>query len=73
LFGFVFSRFSHHPLDKDAPLGDPVIYNIQSRYAIGAELRINCTSFDYRPAARLHWIINGKAVRNRIINHQKKY
>ncbi|XP_046443295.1 uncharacterized protein LOC124193487 [Daphnia pulex] len=46
---------------EDAPLGDPVIYNIQSRYAIGAELRINCTSFDYRPAARLHWIINGKA------------
>nr|CAH0104990.1 unnamed protein product [Daphnia galeata] len=45
---------------EDAPLGDPVIYNIQSRYAIGDQLKINCTSFDYRPAARLQWIINGK-------------
>ncbi|XP_045034461.1 uncharacterized protein LOC116928436 [Daphnia magna] len=45
---------------EDAPMADPVIYNIQSRYAIDDELRINCTSFDYGPASRLHWIINGQ-------------
>lgn len=44
-------------------MADPVIYNIQSRYAIDDELRINCTSFDYGPASRLHWIINGQLVR----------
>ncbi|XP_059353124.1 uncharacterized protein LOC130695933 isoform X1 [Daphnia carinata] len=45
---------------EDAPTADPVIYNIQSRYAIDDELRINCTSFHYGPASRLHWIINGQ-------------
>ena len=40
-----------------------MIYNIQSHYAVGDELRINCTSFDSRPAARLHWLVNGQLVK----------
>ena len=43
-------------------MGDPVIYNARTGYAIGERLDINCTSFQSRPAARLQWFINGKSV-----------
>jgi len=46
----------------DTPMGDPVIYNARTGYAIGERLDINCTSFQSRPAARLQWFINGKSV-----------
>lgn len=46
----------------DTPAGDPVIYNIQSRYAIGDTLDINCTSFESRPAAKLKWFVNSYPV-----------
>lgn len=45
-------------------MGDPVIYNIQSSYRLGDELRINCTSFDSRPGAALSWHLNGDPVRH---------
>lgn len=38
-----------------------MIYNIQSSYAVGDELRINCTLYDYRPL-RLYWLVNGQLV-----------
>lgn len=46
----------------DTPIGDPVIYNIQSRYAVGDQLDINCTCFESKPAARLQWYLNGNLV-----------
>ena len=42
---------------------DPVIYNLQSRYAVGQRLNVNCSSGESRPAARLHWLVNGRIVR----------
>lgn len=56
----IFFSFPFFFLSADTPMGDPVIYNIQSRYSVGDLLNINCSSFESRPAAQLAWFINGQ-------------
>ena len=44
------------------PLDPPSIVGVASFYNPGDLVEINCTSYESKPAAELHWIINGQNV-----------
>ena len=52
----VFSVFSA------LPRGGPTIKGGRLRYSLGDSVDVNCTSADSKPAADLHWFINGQPV-----------
>ncbi|CAH0386016.1 unnamed protein product [Bemisia tabaci] len=46
------------------PTEGPKIFGGRPRYQIGDTVRLNCTSERSKPAAQLHWFINGAPVDN---------
>ena len=44
------------------PRGGPTIKGGRLRYSLGDSVDVNCTSADSKPAADLHWFINGQPV-----------
>ena len=44
------------------PKTGPIITGGRLRYSLGDSVDVNCTSADSKPAADLHWLINGQPV-----------
>ena len=44
------------------PKGQPRISGMRRSYRLGEKVKVNCTSERSKPAAALHWYINGELV-----------